>query len=117
MISGCGKQWGFCPLGKMEGCRKHQCPLKEPTHKLTHLQVLTLGTGEGTVTQGAAVSYKGQTEMCGIRARAGGLSPFSLSPVQPAGRCHLSCVESSPTGLNLYLVGLVSSTYSNLLTH
>lgn len=60
------KTVGFCPLGKMEGCGKHQCPLKEPTHRLTHLQVLTLGTGEGTVTQGTTVSYKGQTEMCGI---------------------------------------------------
>lgn len=50
-------------------------------------------------------TYRGETELSGFRVGAGGtatselaLSPF---PVQPAGGCNFSCVESSPDMPNL----------------
>lgn len=95
--SGYEKQWGFQPSGGMEGCGKPTQSLKGPS------EALTLGTGGGMVTLGALETGDREgTELCNFQMRTGGtvliFPVWGSSPEQLAGRRHLSCIESTPTG-------------------
>lgn len=55
--------------GGTEGCRKPIRPLKRPTHRLTHLQALTLGSSGGTMTEGCQ-EHMGSRLRC-VASRSG----------------------------------------------
>lgn len=85
------------------GCWKPRPRLKHYAHRLSHSQAPTLGSGGGTVTQGAllASGVGEQMEGCGFGARARGHSPFSLCKQQAA--AILAFFNSTPTWINVNL--------------
>lgn len=45
-------------LGEQEGYGKHICPLKQPAHRLTGSQALTLGSSRRAMTWGASETHR-----------------------------------------------------------
>ncbi|KAF6306521.1 hypothetical protein mRhiFer1_008626 [Rhinolophus ferrumequinum] len=85
-------------LGGTKGCGKPRYPLKQPSHRFSHLQALTLGSSRGTVTWGGG--GVGDIQLWLLREGWRTVAIFSVrgpSPMQLAGWHHLSCVEPSLT--------------------